>query len=80
MATITITDENGKSKTLNQWKINDINIVQETGESLEKVMSQRAVTTELNQRAKLIQSPDYPNIYEFEKSIVFDCGDNYGEG
>lgn len=48
MATITIVDENGKSKTLNQWKINDINIVQETGENMDKVMSQKAVTDAIN--------------------------------
>lgn len=54
MATITIVDENGKSKTLNQWKINDINIVQETGENMDKVMSQKAVTDAINSM-KLIE-------------------------
>lgn len=48
MATITIVDENGKSKTLNQWKINDINIVQETGDAMDKVMSQKSVTDAIN--------------------------------
>ena len=48
MATITIVDENVKSKTLNQWKINDINIVQETGDAMDKVMSQKAVTDVIN--------------------------------
>lgn len=49
MATIKIVDENGNQTTLNQWKINDINIVQETGDSMDKVMSQKAVTQAINE-------------------------------
>lgn len=49
MATIKLIDENGNQTTLNQWKINDINIVQETGEAMDKVMSQKAVTQAIDE-------------------------------
>lgn len=48
MATIKIVDEYGNYKTINQYQVNDINIVQEIGEGIDKVMSQKAVTEALN--------------------------------
>lgn len=75
MATIKIQDENGNYVNINSFRVSNINVVQTTGQDDEKVMSQKAVTDELNQRAKLIKSPNHPNFYEFDNSIIIDCGE-----
>ncbi len=72
MATLKYQDENGNYVTISQYKVNDLQIVQTVGDSEEKVMSQKAVTDELNKIAPFISYDAKHNAY------VLNCG-TFGE-
>lgn len=58
MASIKYIDENGNVKTISQYKVNDIQIVQVEGENEDKVMSQKAVTDKFNELPTFERTPD----------------------
>lgn len=85
MATIKYTDSKGQEHILNNIKINNVIVTQEKGQSEVDVMSQKAVTEELNKLFEKIESIDITdqltNYYTkeeidstWESFKVIDCG------
>lgn len=69
MATIKYIDKNGETHYINQFKVNNVNVVGEKGSSNADVMSQKAVTDELNKLLEKIESIDLTEeLKEYEKS------------
>lgn len=58
MATIKYTDSKGQEHFINNYKINNVIIQQEKGQSTTDVMSQKSVTDELNEIEEKINSID----------------------
>lgn len=76
MATIKYTDKEGKTHYINQYKVNNVFVQQELGESTTDVVSQKVVTDELNKTLKFTDySDEYITIAPQEKGFVLDCGE-----
>lgn len=68
MAFLKYTDKDGNIVAVSQYKVNDIQIVHQTGENEDKVMSQKSVTDELNKIIPFIK-------YDAERdTYILDCG------
>lgn len=76
MATIKYTDKKGKTHYINQYKINNVIVQQELGESTTDVVSQKVVTDEFKRTLKFNDYADgLVTVDSGDKGFVLDCGE-----